>query len=148
MWLRHTKSRPLGPYQPNTDMNLKLYRSDSSNNINHYYTYFHITLLRNQSTQLGMELHITLHPIAVIYVQLKGSTQQWSATSPGTDLYFTPNRGWFTNFLMLTAIKTGYPAVPWRLIYYLTVVHEIFAWVLFSRILFSCNPIFFIFAHD
>ena len=34
-----------------------------------------------------------LHPIAVIHVQLKRSTQQLSATSPGTELlhHFTPN---------------------------------------------------------
>ena len=30
-----------------------------------------------------------LHPIAVIHVQLKRSTQQLSATSPGTELYIT-----------------------------------------------------------
>ena len=42
----------LGPTNLSTDTSLKLYRSDSSNNNNHYKTYFHITLSRNQSTLL------------------------------------------------------------------------------------------------
>ena len=40
-------------------------------------------------TLLGTELHVTSHQIAGIHVQVWRLTQQWSPTSPNTELYVT-----------------------------------------------------------